>query len=381
MSNLNSLFDILRGWPDSSALEASFDPDTGVTLPEGTLCYVTSRELLPAKVLHMVDSTLVAAPALLAADRGKSYVVAGVGGAWSVFAIGDIVEWDGAKWNLIVSHLGTGNKWVPDGTRVVVIDVAHGTPAGAFAGDANKVMNYHWTCTATIDSEAGGTPIVDPIIGEVVTDDPDLGGAPYVVGTIISFTPTTGPWLIKLATPDTPLPLDDDVLSTPSGGAAAMVGAAVDHKSWVVANTPVNGNRVHIDAGTDSIYSGRYYDYSSALTLWGKSAHQVEAPAMLKKLTSGVMASAVKDHAWVVIQGNDQYDGIFVNHLACIKCMSGAVLKLPNLLGTLLAGDLVCANGGALKKLTVGGGMQWPIGQVLAVGGTGASAWVIIATY
>lgn len=296
MSNLNSVFDIFRGWPDASALEASFDPDTGVIFTEGTLVYVTTRQLPPAKVLRIVDDSLTTAPTLGTSDRGKAYQVAGTGGAWSSFAVGDIVEWDGSAWNLIVAQ-SSGHP--PYGTRAVVVEAS---AAGSFAGGEEKPYTY-----------------------------------------------TQG-------TPD----------------------------AWVAGSAPVNGNRIKI-TGTDSVYENKYYDYTGTHPggAWYKAARQMEAPALIKALTSGIVASAPKDHAWVVIQGNDQYDSRFVNRVTCLKCASGAILKVATTIAdTLSPGDLVCANAGALQKLTSGVGMEWPIGQVLLSNGTsGSSGWVVLATY
>lgn len=42
MSNLASKFDVLRGWPNSSAVDESFPVDTGVTLIEGLVVVLDS---------------------------------------------------------------------------------------------------------------------------------------------------------------------------------------------------------------------------------------------------------------------------------------------------------------------------------------------------
>lgn len=294
MSNLNSLFDTLRGWPEGSALEATFEPDFGVTEAEGAVVMITTRELAPAKVLRMVDDSLIAAPVLtLLADIGKSYVVAGVGGAWAAggIAIGDIVEWNGAAWNIIVVNVA-GEP--PVNTRVVTVEAGG---AGSFAGDANKIQVY-----------TAGKP-----------------------------------------------------------------------NAWI-ASSPAAGNRIKL-VGVSGVYYNKYYDYTGSA--WYKSARQVEAPAIAQKLTSAIKAGNPKDDAWVIIQGNDQFDGKFTNKVTCVKCSSGAVLKLAcPIADTLVPGDRVCADTGALKKLTAGAGMEWPIGQVLQSNGvSGATGWVAIATY
>ena len=139
MSNLNSVFDTLRGWPHGSALEASFKPDPTVTsIEEGVVVKTENRQLSPASVLNLVDDSLVAppAPALGLSDRGKAYAVAGIGGLWSGFDIGDIVEWSGTAWVVIVAAV-EGEE--ADGTRAVVTG---GTAAGTLASHEEKVAVY-----------------------------------------------------------------------------------------------------------------------------------------------------------------------------------------------------------------------------------------------
>jgi len=372
MSNLNSVFDILRGWPDSSALEAGFDPDTGATLPEGTLVYVATRELLPAKVLRIKDSSLVAAPALVAADRGKSYVVAGLGGAWAGFAIGDIVEWDGTAWNAVVAGI---ESEVATGTRVVVIEAA---AAGAFAGHEEKVLQYTKktvsVVSAALNYEGAGTTD----IGKTVV----ATGSGHT-GTLVSYDNGARTWVIDPTTPadvfhvgDTLAITGTTTVPTPFG---TVTGATPAGAAWAM-TVPVTGNRIKIN-GTDSIYENKYYDYTG--TVWYKAARQVAAPASVAKLTSGIKTSTVKPHAWIAIQGNDQFDSQFVNKITCVKCSSGAILKVPSLIAdTLVPGDRVYANAGVLAKLTSGGGMQWPCAQVIKSNGTaGATGWIVVATY
>lgn len=299
MSNLNSVFDTLRGWPNGSALEASFDPDTGITLAEGTIVDAQTRQLADATVLRIVDDSLVTAPALAAADRGKAYHVAGTGGDWSGFSIGDIVEWDGSAWNLVLAGSGGTPVGPPDGTRAVVVESG---AAGSFAGEEEKVMVF-------------------------------TTGAPG---------------------------------------------------SWAVADTPADGNRIKI-VGTDSVYQDQYFDYQGThpAGVWGKAARQIPAPAIASKLTSPAKSGNQKPDAWMVIQGNDQFDGIFTNKVTCVKLASGSVVKMATTIAdTLSVGDLVTADAGALKKLTVGAGMEWPIGQILESNSVAGSGGIVtVATY
>jgi len=299
MSNLNSVFDTLRGWPDGSALENSFEPDPNVTsIPEGSVVQSASRELAAAAVLKIVDDSLVTAPTLVAADAGKAYHVAGVGGVWSVFDIGDIVEWSGTAWVLALAGSGGTPVGPPDGTRAVVVSAS---AAGSFSGEEEKVMAF-------------------------------TTGAP---------------------------------------------GA------WAVADTPLNKNRILIDA-TAGLYDGIYYEYigTHPAGSWSQPLQQTVAPAMVAKLTSAEAAAAVRDHAWLVIQGNDQSDAAFVNRVTCIKCHTGFVAKVQSdIANTLAPGDFVHAVAGVLTKTVAGGGMKWPIGLVIGSNATaGSTGWVIIAS-
>jgi hypothetical protein len=104
------------------------------------------------QVLRMVNDALATAPTLTGNDKGKAYVVAGTGGDWSTFSIGDIVEWDGAAWNLVLANSGAEP---PDDTYVIVVEVS---AAGSFAGQEEKVAVYDadtntWTFTAPVDGE------------------------------------------------------------------------------------------------------------------------------------------------------------------------------------------------------------------------------------
>jgi len=136
MSDLNSDFNVEYGWPYGSAMEHSFPPESGVELESGTIVTLNTDQLLSAVVLKMVDDSLVTAPTLTAGDAGNAYMVAGAGGAWSGFAVGDIVEWDGAAWVLVVENV---SNEPPDGTRAVVTDAS---AAGSFAGAEEQVWSY-----------------------------------------------------------------------------------------------------------------------------------------------------------------------------------------------------------------------------------------------
>lgn len=293
MSNLNSVFDTPRGWPRGSALEASFEPKTGSTLIEGAVVTGENRQLADAAVLKIVDDSLVTAPTLAAADKGKAYHVAGVGGAWSGFTIGDIVEWDGTAWALVLAGSGGTPVGPPDGTRAVVVSAS---AAGSFAGDEEKVVVF-------------------------------TTGAPG---------------------------------------------------SWAVASTPADGERIYI---TDGVYTGLYYQYSGthAAGAWVKAAVQKRAAEVMDALTSGTKASTPKDEAWVVIQGNDQWDSAFVGVVTCLKLQSGCTFKLQHDdANTLVPGTKVEANAGALQAYT----SKWPLGIVVWSNSTaGSDGQIAVATY
>jgi len=137
MSNLNSVFDPKRGWPEGSALEDNFRPDpNAAVLTEGLIVKTENRQLASVDILKIVDDTLVTSPALLAANAGNAYVVAGVGGAWATFNIGDIVEWSGTAWAVVVPAV---EAEVAVGTRAVVTGA---TAAGSFTGEEEKVLQY-----------------------------------------------------------------------------------------------------------------------------------------------------------------------------------------------------------------------------------------------
>ena len=103
-------------------------------------------------VFRMVNDVLAIAPTLVLGDKGKAYVVAGIGGNWSTFSIGDIVEWDGAAWNLILANSGAEP---PDGTYAIIVEAS---AAGSFAGEEDQVAVYNattntWVFTVPINGE------------------------------------------------------------------------------------------------------------------------------------------------------------------------------------------------------------------------------------
>ncbi len=156
MSDLNSVYNPDYGWPNGSALENSFPPKEGEIQEAGTIVTMETNQLLSAAVLRIVDDSLVTAPTLTAGDAGKAYHVAGIGGVWSVFTIGDIVEWTGTAWVLVVA--GSAAE-PPDGVRAVVVEAS---AAGSFAGAEEEVWSYATgtsTWTAATAAPANGAKI------------------------------------------------------------------------------------------------------------------------------------------------------------------------------------------------------------------------------
>lgn len=74
----------------------------------------------------------------------------------------------------------------------------------------------------------------------------------------------------------------------------------------------------------------------------------------------------VPDQMWLVVQGNDQYDGSFTDRVAMVKVQTGIVWHVSSTIAnTLVPGDLVYSNAGTLAKVTRVAG---------AIGGSGAKA-------
>lgn len=368
MSNLNSVFDTLRGWPHGSALEASFVPKAGTTLTEGIIVTGENRELGDASVLKIVDDTLTTAPTLTAADAGKAYGVAGVGGVWSVFDIGDIVEWDGTAWNLIVAAV---EAEFATGTRAVVIGAS---AAGNFATHEEKVAQYTKHTVELVCTAGGYTNCVVGDIGKpvVATGSGDTGH-------LVSYDNVAYTWIVD---PDTPADVfqDADALAITGGDGVGIVdtgGVTPLGGAWAF-TTPDDGARIFISAG---VYTGIYYDYAGthAAGAWVRATEQTRAAEVMDKLTSGALASAPKDEAWVVIQGNDQWDAQLVGKITCLKLRSGCTVKLQHASAdSLVAGSKVEANAGVLQAVST----LWPVGVVVWSNGVaGAGGQISVATY
>lgn len=107
---------------------------------------VTWKEPVAAIKLKS-DATQAGSPPT-AGSTGETWVVDTWGGGYND---GDIVEWDGAQWNIVVANSG-GEP--PDGTRMLVIGTG---AAGSFSGQENKYATYSssaWSFVAPSDGDA-----------------------------------------------------------------------------------------------------------------------------------------------------------------------------------------------------------------------------------
>lgn len=104
----------------------------------------------PVAVLKIKSDATQAGSPPTAGAAGEAWVVDTWGGGYND---GDIVEWDGDSWNIVVANSG-GEP--PDGTRVLVIGTG---AAGSFASQENKFATYDatgdsWSFVAPVDGDA-----------------------------------------------------------------------------------------------------------------------------------------------------------------------------------------------------------------------------------
>jgi hypothetical protein len=365
MSNLNSIFDTLRGWPDASALAVNFKAAAGVSLPAGTIVTQQSLQLASAKVLKIVDDDRVTAPTLLAANAGNAYVVAGVGGAWSTFHIGDIVEWSGTAWVKIVTHV---ESEVPDGTRVVVTG---GTAAGSFTGLEEKVLQYTYKTVSLVSLALGYTSAVPSDVGK-----PVVGTGSGDTGTLVSYNNGTRTWIVNPTTPADVFAPADALAVTGGTGVGTCDTATPAGASWA-ATTPVDNQQLLIN-GTGGVYVGKQVQYQGThpAGAWVVLGPAYEAVTYVDKLTSAAHSNVAPDSAWMVIEGNDQFDGAFTGSVTCVKLGTGVAIKVASTAANTLApGDFLYANAGVLTENT--GGTYNTVAQVLESNNTAGSGGII----
>jgi hypothetical protein len=133
----------------------------------------------PAIVLQMVDDASSGPPTLGSGDAGKAYVVDSATGAWSGFSVGDIVEWDGSAWNLILAQSG-GEP--PDGTRVIVAPSPGA--GGSFNGHGDEIGVY--------DATGDSWSFISPSDGDAVLINGENG---YWENTAWVYDSTPGGWI------------------------------------------------------------------------------------------------------------------------------------------------------------------------------------------
>lgn len=431
MSNLNSKFDILRGWPNGSALVQTFAVDPTTEQSEGDIVKTESDQLPDAKVLKMVSDADQSGSPPVGPSLGDAYVV----NNWGVgYTDGNIVEYDGSDWNVIVSGAADYTQLDPAAVLNMISDADQGgsPPVGPSAGDAYEVNNwgvgytdgdiveYDGAAWQVIVTNSGGNP---PDGTRAVVKASGAAGSFSGDEETIQVV-SSGTWSVD----DTPTPRDrvlingsggvyennnyiyigahpagswnlhvsdvangTRVVVTDSGAAGSFSGDeekiyAYNNTTlaWAAVTTPARYNRIRI-TGVSSIYEGKYFDYANAAHptgAWVRSAQQYRKVAKVTALTSAVKSGNNADDAWVVIQGDDQFDGSFVGKVTCLKLKRGGKVKIPTTIAnTLSPGDYVHANAGALAKTSSGGGMQYTIGQVVASNATaGSEGWVVIAS-
>lgn len=129
----------------------------------------------PASVLRIIDDSDQSGVDPTAGSTGEAWVV----NNWSTQTDGDIVEWDGSAWQVIVANSG-GEP--PDGTRVVVIG---SSAAGSFSGQEDNIGTYDAAGDSwSFDTTAEGWALIVTGEGSVYENS----GFTYDNGTWIQFT-------------------------------------------------------------------------------------------------------------------------------------------------------------------------------------------------
>jgi hypothetical protein len=107
----------------------------------------------PVKVLNMISDANQGGTPPVGPVTGDAYVVNNWGGGYNA---GDIVEWNGSAWVVVVANSGAEP---PNNTYVVVSGTSATTPAGAFAGHDTDFAMYNsttnvWTFTDSANGDA-----------------------------------------------------------------------------------------------------------------------------------------------------------------------------------------------------------------------------------
>lgn len=149
----------------------------------------------PVQTMNVIDDSILTPP--VSPATGDAYVMPSgtLTGAWSGFSQGDLVEYDGAAWNLILA--GTGSA-PADGARVIVTGRGNGTAAGSFAGEANEIAEYvagtGWTFSGTPEDGWSVLIIGNGAVGENERWVYDSGTTAWVqgAGAVPAHNDTTG---------------------------------------------------------------------------------------------------------------------------------------------------------------------------------------------
>jgi len=149
----------------------------------------------PVQTMNIIDDSILTPPGSPA--TGDAYVMPSgtLTGAWSGYSQGDIVEWDGAAWNLILA--GTGSA-PADGARAVVTGRGNGTAAGSFAGEGNEIAEYvtgtGWTFSGAPEDGWSVLIIGNGAVGENERWVYDSGSTAWVQGSgaVPAHNSTTG---------------------------------------------------------------------------------------------------------------------------------------------------------------------------------------------
>jgi hypothetical protein len=137
----------------------------------------------PVKVLNMINDANMGGASPVGPIIGDAYVVNNWGGGYNN---GDIVEWNGSSWVIVVPNSG-GEP--PNNTYVLVSATSPTTPSGSFSGNNLNFALYNsttnlWSFTLTADGDAS-----------VIN-----GGNSVYYNSAYTFN--TGVWTLFLAVPE-----------------------------------------------------------------------------------------------------------------------------------------------------------------------------------
>ena len=236
------------------------------------------------------------------------------------------------------------------------------------------MLQYTINTVQLVNTAGGYTDCIASDIGKpvVATGSGDTG-------TLVSYDNGTYTWIVD---PDTPADVfqDADALAVTGGDGVGIVdtgGVTPLGGAWA-ATTPDDEARIYITGG---VAASTYYQYSGthATGSWVRSVEQERAAEVMNVLTSGALASTVKDEAWIVIQGNDQWDAQLVGKITCLKLQSGCTIKIQHdSADSLVAGTVVESSAGVLQAVST----LWPVGIVVWSNGTaGASGQIAVASF